>query len=179
MKVNIACVQESRAGSKAKDANRYKLWYSEVRKGKNGVSILVDIEFRECVVEVRRVNDRLMTIKLVVGECTFNVVSAYTHYASLDEEVKRRFWEGLDEIVRNVSPAERFPKRKEHFVTFQSAVAKTQIEYLHLRRCNRRMCKDCKVIPGEILAMQHRLFVMDVGIMLKRKKRFVRGRSRT
>ncbi|XP_070028730.1 uncharacterized protein [Nicotiana sylvestris] len=48
-----------------------------------------------------------MTIKLVVGECTLNVVSAYAPQAGLNEEVKRRFWEGLDEIVRNIPPAER------------------------------------------------------------------------
>nr|XP_009798040.1 PREDICTED: uncharacterized protein LOC104244328 [Nicotiana sylvestris] len=48
-----------------------------------------------------------MTIKLVVGECTLNVISAYAPQAGLDEEVKRRFWEGLDEIVHNILPAER------------------------------------------------------------------------
>nr|XP_009777392.1 PREDICTED: uncharacterized protein LOC104226971 [Nicotiana sylvestris] len=48
-----------------------------------------------------------MTIKLVVGECTLNVVSAYAPQAGLDEEIKRRFWEGLDEIVRNILPSER------------------------------------------------------------------------
>nr|XP_009587996.1 uncharacterized protein LOC104085618 [Nicotiana tomentosiformis] len=51
-----------------------------------------------------------MTIKLVVGECTLNIVSAYAPYAGLDEEVKCRFWEGLDEIVRQVPPTERLFK---------------------------------------------------------------------
>ncbi|XP_070039886.1 uncharacterized protein [Nicotiana tomentosiformis] len=148
-----------------------------------------------------------MTIKLVVGECTLNVVSSYAPYAGMDEEVKRRFWEGLDEIVcgygevhggfgfgdRNgggtsllefaktfelVIANSSFPKIEEHLVTFRSAVARTQIDYLLLRRCDRGLCKDCKVIPGEILATQHRLLVMDVGIMLKMKKRPVRGRLR-
>ncbi|XP_070056790.1 uncharacterized protein [Nicotiana tomentosiformis] len=71
-----------------------------------------------------------------------------------------------------------FPKREEHLVTFRRAVTKTQIAYLLPRRCDRRLCKDYKVIPGEILATQHRLLVMDVGIMLKRQKRSMRGRSR-
>ncbi|XP_019246529.1 PREDICTED: craniofacial development protein 2-like [Nicotiana attenuata] len=107
-KVNIACVQETRwAGSKARNAEGFKLWYSGVVRGKNGVGILVDRDLRESVVEVRRVNDRLMSIKLVIGECTLNVVSAYAPQAGLDEEVKRRFWEGLDEIVRNIPPTER------------------------------------------------------------------------
>ncbi|XP_019242691.1 PREDICTED: craniofacial development protein 2-like, partial [Nicotiana attenuata] len=107
-KVNIACVQETRwAGSKARNADGYKLWYSGVMRGKNGVGILVDRDLRESVVEVRRVNDSLMFIKLVVGEFTLTVVSAYAPQASLDKEVKRRFWEGLDEIVPSIPPTER------------------------------------------------------------------------
>nr|XP_009774941.1 PREDICTED: craniofacial development protein 2-like [Nicotiana sylvestris]XP_009774943.1 PREDICTED: craniofacial development protein 2-like [Nicotiana sylvestris] len=204
-KINIACVQETRwVGLRAKNANGYKLWYSGVQRGKNGVGILVDSHLRELVVEVRRVNDRLMTIKLVVGKCILNVISAYAPQAILDEEIKRHFWEGLDDVVRSIPPSERlfiggdfnghtgslaggytevhggfgfrerneggtslldfakafdlvianscFPKREEHLVTYQSSVEKTQIDYLLLRRCDRRLCEDCKVIPGETLA---------------------------
>nr|XP_016457286.1 PREDICTED: craniofacial development protein 2-like [Nicotiana tabacum] len=230
-RVNIACVQETRwVGSKARNVDGYKLWYSGAVRGKNGMGILVDRELREYVVEVRRVNDRLMFIKLVIGECTLNVVSAYAPQAGLDVEVKRRFWEGLDETVRSFPPSERlfiggdfngrigsaagsygkvhggfglgdkngggtslldlarafelviansiFPKREEHLVTFQSAAGRTQIDYLLLRRCDRGLCKDCKVIPGESLATQHRLLVLDIGILLKRKRRCARGSSR-
>nr|XP_009763386.1 PREDICTED: uncharacterized protein LOC104215318 [Nicotiana sylvestris] len=107
-KFNIECVQETRwIGSSARDANGYKIWNSGTQKGKNGVSILADRELRESVVEVRRVNDRLMIIKLMVGQCTLNVVSAYVPHVGLDEEVKRRFWEGLDEIMHQVPPAEK------------------------------------------------------------------------
>uniref|UniRef100_A0A1S4CD82 Uncharacterized protein n=1 Tax=Nicotiana tabacum TaxID=4097 RepID=A0A1S4CD82_TOBAC len=78
-------------GSKARNADGYKLWFSGVMKGKNGVGILVDRELRESVVEVRRVNDRLMSIKLVVGRSTLNVISAYALQTVLDEEIKRCF----------------------------------------------------------------------------------------
>ncbi|XP_070022620.1 uncharacterized protein [Nicotiana sylvestris] len=211
----------------AKNIDGYKLWYSGVLKGKNGVGILVDNHLRELVVEVRRVNDRLMTIKLMVGECTLNIVSAYTPQVGLDEEIKRHFREGLDDIVRSILPSERlfigrdfnghigssavgytevhsgfgvgewngggtslldftkafdlgianssFPKRDEHLVTYKSSVAKTQIDYLLLRRCDRRLCEDCKVISGETLPTQHRLLLMDIGIRIRRKKRSVRG----
>ncbi|XP_075077238.1 uncharacterized protein LOC142163977 [Nicotiana tabacum] len=57
-------------------------------------------------------------------------------------------------------------------------MAKTQIDYLLLRRCDRGLCKDCKVIPSETLATQHRLLVMDVDTMIKRKNKVVRGRPR-
>ncbi|XP_009804608.1 uncharacterized protein [Nicotiana sylvestris] len=200
----------------------YKLWFSGVVKV-NGVGILVDRELRESVVEVRWVNDRLMMIKVVVGRSTLNVISAYAAQTVLDEEVKRHFWEALDEVVRGILPEKlfiggdfnghigssagdygevhggfgfgdsnrgdsslldftrafelvivnsMFPKREEHLVTFRSMVAKTQIDYLYLRRCDRGLCKDCKVAPSENLATQHRLLMMDAGILMKRKKRF-------
>ncbi|XP_070014688.1 uncharacterized protein [Nicotiana sylvestris] len=71
-----------------------------------------------------------------------------------------------------------FLKRKEHLVTFQNTVAKTQINYLLLRRSDSGLCKDCKVIPSETLATQHRLLVLDVGIRFKRRKRSARGKPR-
>nr|XP_016472799.1 PREDICTED: craniofacial development protein 2-like [Nicotiana tabacum] len=54
-----------------------------------------------------RVDDRLMTIKLVIGGFTLNTISAYAPQAGLDEEVKRRFWEDLDEMVRGIPHNEK------------------------------------------------------------------------
>ncbi|XP_009776831.1 uncharacterized protein [Nicotiana sylvestris] len=71
-----------------------------------------------------------------------------------------------------------FPKREEHLVTFRIMVVRTQIDYLILRRYDRGLCEDCKMIPSDNLATQHRLLVMDVGILMKRKKRFIRGQLR-
>ncbi|XP_070017761.1 uncharacterized protein [Nicotiana sylvestris] len=171
-----------------------------------------------------------MVIKLAVGEHTLNVVRAYGLHAGLDEEAKRHFWEGLDEIVHQVSPAgnlfiggdfnghigataggygevhggfgfgerngggtslldfakafglvianSNFSKRKVHLVTFQNAVAKTQIDYLLLWRCDSGLCKDCKVIPSETLATQHRLLGLDVGIRFKRRKMYAGRKPR-
>uniref|UniRef100_A0A1S4B021 Craniofacial development protein 2-like n=1 Tax=Nicotiana tabacum TaxID=4097 RepID=A0A1S4B021_TOBAC len=208
----------------------FKLWYSGVVRGKNGVGILVDRDLRESVLEVRRVNDRLMSIKLVIGGCVLNVISAYAPQAGLDEEAKRRFWEGLGDLVSSIPQSEKlviggdfnghigadaggygevhggfgfgarngggtslldfarasellianstFQKMEEHLVTFKSSAARTQIDYLLLRRSDRGMCKDCKVIPGESLSTLHRLLVMDVGLWVKRKRRGARGQPR-
>lgn len=43
--------------------DKYKLWYSNGVRIRNKVGILADCELREEVVEVRRINDRMMTIK--------------------------------------------------------------------------------------------------------------------
>nr|XP_009625520.1 craniofacial development protein 2-like [Nicotiana tomentosiformis] len=96
-KINIACVHETRwVGSKARDIDGFKLWVSGRERGKNGVGILVDKDLRELVVELRRVNDRLMDIKLVVGGSTLNVISAYAPQVGLDEEIKRCFCDEFD-----------------------------------------------------------------------------------
>nr|XP_016459698.1 PREDICTED: uncharacterized protein LOC107783244 [Nicotiana tabacum] len=64
-------------------------------------------ELRESVVEIRWVNDILIAIKLVVGGSTLNVISAYVPQTGLDEEVKRRFWKALDEVVWGIPPTEK------------------------------------------------------------------------
>ncbi|XP_070029351.1 uncharacterized protein [Nicotiana sylvestris] len=48
-----------------------------------------------------------MTIKLVVRGFTLNIISAYAAQESLDEEIKRRFWEDLDEMIRGISHTEK------------------------------------------------------------------------
>lgn len=46
---------------------------------RNGVDILVDRELGKLVVEVRRVNDKMMVIKLVIGGFILNIISACAH----------------------------------------------------------------------------------------------------
>ncbi|XP_059292599.1 uncharacterized protein LOC132046074, partial [Lycium ferocissimum] len=48
-----------------------------------------------------------MTIKLVVGGLTFNIVSAYAPQVGLVEEDKKRFWEELDEVMRGIPHIEK------------------------------------------------------------------------
>ncbi|XP_019234952.1 PREDICTED: uncharacterized protein LOC109215358 [Nicotiana attenuata] len=129
---------------------------------------------------------------------------AYAPQSGLSEEVKRCFWEDLDEVVRSIPQSEKifieggfnghvgkttrgydevhggfgfgvrnevrylvvefakafdfvlantsFKKREDHLVTFRSRVAKTQIDYLLLRRSDTGLCTDCEVIPSECLS---------------------------
>uniref|UniRef100_A0A1S3XBJ4 Craniofacial development protein 2-like n=1 Tax=Nicotiana tabacum TaxID=4097 RepID=A0A1S3XBJ4_TOBAC len=61
----------------------------------------------ELVVEVRRVNDRLMSIKLVVGGFTVNVIRVYASQVGLNQEVKKQFWDDLGEMVCSIPYAEK------------------------------------------------------------------------
>lgn len=51
-----------------------------------------------------------MIIKIVVGRLTLNIVSAYAPPMGLDEEVKKLFWENLDEVVKII------PNTKKIFI---------------------------------------------------------------
>lgn len=42
------------------------------------------------MVEVRKVDDRMIMIKLVIGGLTLNMISAYAPQEGLDEEVKKQ-----------------------------------------------------------------------------------------
>lgn len=52
------------------------MWYSRGVRGKNGINILVDRKLKKLVVDVRRVNNRLVAIKIVTGGSTLNIISA-------------------------------------------------------------------------------------------------------
>jgi len=89
-------------GAKAKEINGYKLWYSGIKRAINGVGILIKKDLVEQVVEVRYKSDRIMSIKLVVGTEIFNVVSVYAPQSGLDEDIKRLFYEDLDEVIQSI-----------------------------------------------------------------------------
>ncbi|XP_070041636.1 uncharacterized protein [Nicotiana tomentosiformis] len=167
--------------------------YSRGVGGKKGVGILLDRDLRELVVDVRRVNDKMLSIKLVVNGFTFNMISAYVPQVGLREEIKKRFWEDLDEVVHGFPQSEKvfiggdfighvgktardntgFHKREEQLVTFWSRVVMTQIDYPLLKKGDKGLWMDCKVIPSEFLSTHHRLLVMDLEIKGARKKRAV------
>ncbi|XP_016540785.2 craniofacial development protein 2-like [Capsicum annuum] len=91
----------------AKDMDGYKLRYSGSVRHRNGIGILVNEEFWEQVIEFKRVSDRLMSIKLVIGVSTVNVISAYTPQVGLDEEEKKDFWDVLDDVVSSIPNIEK------------------------------------------------------------------------
>ena len=60
-----------------------------------------------------------------------------------------------------------FKKRHEHLITFKSRSNKNQIDFFLTRKVDKIACKDCKVILGESLTLQHRIMVADKWIKIK------------
>jgi hypothetical protein len=46
-------------------------------------------------------------IKLIFGDLVLNVISVYVPQVGLSNDVKRRFWEDLEDMVRGVSSSEK------------------------------------------------------------------------
>ena len=51
------------------------------------------------VVDVRRKGDRILLIKLILGDEAVNVISTYAPQIGLDDASKRQFWEDLDVVM--------------------------------------------------------------------------------
>lgn len=215
-KIHIMCLQETKwVGEKAREIAPwgYKLWYSGKAKGRNGVGIIIDKDFIDDVVQVARKSDRIMSIKLVIGDEVLNMVSAYAPQVGLSMDARQEFWDDLEDVVQRVPLGEKliiggdlnghvgtsrdgfesvhggfgfgekndagssildfalsydlgimntwFKKRESHLVTYRSGGHASQIDFFLVRNAWRKSYTNCKVIPGESTATQHRLVVLD------------------
>ncbi|XP_057517809.1 uncharacterized protein LOC130798724 [Amaranthus tricolor] len=106
--IHVACVQETRwKGQKAKGLKGYKLWYAGLEGRRNGVGILVSNDILKQLVEVRRCNEKIMLVRIVVREEIISIVSAYGPQAGLDEQVKCKFWDNQGDLMRTIPEDEK------------------------------------------------------------------------
>nr|GEV75977.1 hypothetical protein [Tanacetum cinerariifolium] len=194
-KVNIACFQETKwKGSRTREGNQYKLWYSGSATAQNGVGVVVASYLKDKVVQVFKISDRIMLVRLVIEEESINVISAYAPQLIIAGDLNGHIGANADGFssvhggfgygVRNeegrtilefpaaydlVVANSFFKKRDAHLITFQSRVHDTRIDYMLVRKGHLRLCKDCKVFPGEVCFSQHRLLALDIHI--KRRPR--------
>ncbi|KAK3528623.1 hypothetical protein QTP70_006031 [Hemibagrus guttatus] len=108
-KMDILCVQETRwKGSKAHSIGAgFKLFYYGVDSKRNGVGVVLKEEFVRNVLEVKRVSDRVMSLKLEIEGVMLNVVSGYAPQVGCELEEKERFWSELDEVMESIPTGER------------------------------------------------------------------------
>ncbi|KAK3539955.1 hypothetical protein QTP70_019596 [Hemibagrus guttatus] len=108
-KEDILCVQETRwKGSKARSIGAgFKLFYYGVDSKRNGVGVVLKEEFVRNVLEVKRVSDRVMSLKLEIEGVMLNVVSGYATQVGCELEEKERFWSELDEVMESIPTGER------------------------------------------------------------------------
>jgi exonuclease III len=92
--VNILCVQETKwKGQKAKEVEDtgFKVWYIVTTSNKNGVCIVLDKSLKDGVMDIKRQGDKIILVKLLIGDLVFNVISVYAPQIGLNESIKRQF----------------------------------------------------------------------------------------
>ena len=101
--VDILRLQETKwKGSKARNiGGRCKLFCTGADERKYGIGIVVREDLAESVLEVKKVSDRLMAMKLEIKGSILNihVVSAYDPQVNNSMEKKNDFWEDLDGLI--------------------------------------------------------------------------------
>ena len=226
-RIDILCVQETRwKGAKSRNlGGGFKLFYYGEDSKRNGIGVIIKEEYAKCVVEVKRVSDRIMMVNLVFEGVMINVISAYAPQVGCEMEHKLQFWNDLDEVMHCIDKEERvvigadlnghvgdgnngdehvmgkfgfkerneegqmivdfakrmemavvntyFKKREEHRVTYKSGGRSTQIDYILCKRSNLKECGDCKVIPGESVAKQHRVVICKMTVTVKKRKKVI------
>ena len=77
--IDIACIQETRwKGAKAREiVEGYNMFYHGYNTKKNGVAIVVGEKWRDNILEINIISDRLITAKLLIDTINTNFVSAY------------------------------------------------------------------------------------------------------
>jgi hypothetical protein len=68
----------------------FKFWYTCTTSIKNRVCIVLDKNLKDGVVDIQRQVDKIILVKLLVGDLVFNVISAYAPQIGLNKSVKRQ-----------------------------------------------------------------------------------------
>ena len=83
------------------------MWYCGSGNKKNGVGIILKKEHVDRVVELWRLTDRIICLKMELNGVMLNVISAYAPQVGCIREEKKTFWLDLDETVEKIPRNER------------------------------------------------------------------------
>ena len=207
--VDLCCVQEVRwRGASARQLEKTPdTSFSGLATTKAQVALVCSLaeKWVDKVYDIKRVSDRIMLIKLLVGEAVLTVLSVYAPQTGLEESTMDAFYDSLQTVISELPDKEIvipcgdwnghvgrggsgygecnadgdrvlefavandfvigntfFVKRDTHLITYQSGNAKTQIDFILLRKRNLKMAKDIKVIPSEECVPQHKLLICEL-----------------
>ena len=105
-KIDFCCAQETRwNGESARmfgaNSRRYKFFWQSCNKGTAGVGVFIVERWIDSVVNVVRVNERIMYVKQIV-----NIVSAYVPQVGLSAEEKDDFWDSFIIVLSGIPKQE-------------------------------------------------------------------------
>ena len=90
---------------KGKDC-KYRFYYCAQESGLGGAGVLLAESWADKVIEVQRISDRILILKLIIGKAVLTFISVYAPQASLPEAVKELFFDQLQVAVAKVPASE-------------------------------------------------------------------------
>ncbi|ESO04359.1 hypothetical protein HELRODRAFT_152704, partial [Helobdella robusta] len=84
----------------------YKLFWNGQKTAKNGVVIFVREPLAQEVLDIKRINSRLMGIKLRIEKQTMIIFSAYAPQTGESEEMKIDFWTAFSDTISTIPKSE-------------------------------------------------------------------------
>ena len=110
-KMDLCCAQETRwEGESVRmlgaNGRRYKFFWQGCNKGTAGVGVFIAERWIDSAVNVVRVNERIMYVKLVIGKHIVNIDSAYAPQVGLSAEEKDDFWDSFIIVLSGIHKQE-------------------------------------------------------------------------
>ena len=111
-RLDFCCLQETRwKGGSARvfgaDGAKYKFFWSGGRAAEAGVGMLVAERWIDKVIEVRRLSERLIVVRVTVGKSVLNLVSVYAPQRGREMEEKENFLALLGKTLSGIRDNER------------------------------------------------------------------------
>ena len=95
-KINILCLQETKwLGEGSQEINGCKLWYTRKVNGRKGVGIIANNKWMKNVVEVERIDDKIISLRIIIGKDTINIIRVYAPQVGAKAHLKEKFWEDM------------------------------------------------------------------------------------
>ena len=109
--LDFCCLQETKwkgegARSIEGGGRKYKFFWKGCKDGVSGVGVLVAEKWIQHVVEVCRINERIMVVKIALGKRVFSIISAYAPQKGRIEKEKEKFWAAMSEALSLVKSEE-------------------------------------------------------------------------
>src|SRR5579862_2276939 len=91
--IDFCCLQETRWKGKSARVigGLYKLFWMGCEEGVAGVGIMVAQQWIDHVFEVKRVNERIIMVRIMIGKTVVNIVSVYAPQVGRAKEEKEDF----------------------------------------------------------------------------------------
>ena len=78
---------------------RYKLFWTGSKAKTDGVETFVAEKWVDSVVSVERHSERVLVLKMVLGDCLLNVFTVHAPHSGKPDEEKESFWDDVFHFV--------------------------------------------------------------------------------